>query len=72
MIPDTLTRTQRTGVQAVGGTGVVLLISYLLSVCGLNVPMEVIVTAVAMAPVAMAKLMNFAEEQGWIKDRKAV
>ena len=71
MIPDTLTRTQRTGVQAVGGTGVVLLISYLLSVCGLNVPMEVIVTAVGLAPIGAAKLMNFAEEQGWIKDRKA-
>lgn len=72
MLPDTMTRTQRTGVQVGGSAGLVLLITYVLGLFDVTVPAEVLVTALALCTIYGAKLMNFAEEQGWIKDRKAV
>lgn len=71
MLPDTLSRSQRTGVQVGGSAGLVLLITYVLGLFDVTVPTEVIVTALALLTIYGAKLMNFAEDQGWIKDRRA-
>jgi hypothetical protein len=72
MIPDTLTRTQRTGVQVGGSTALILVLNYVLGLFGVSVPEEVLLAGLGLLTYYGSILMNFAEDQGWIKDRRAV
>jgi len=67
---DSMSRTQRTGAQAVVSGGTLLVIKYLLDQFGVQIPEDVLIAMLTMLMVAAAKAQNFAEDQGWIKDRR--
>jgi hypothetical protein len=64
-------RTSRTAVQAGVPTGLVLVASYIVNdVFHLDVPAEVLIAILGGLIVGFAGAQNFAEDQGWIKDRR--
>jgi hypothetical protein len=71
MLPDTLSRTQRTGAQATVSAGTLLLIKYVLDQLGVEIPEDVLIAGIIVVLTVVAKAQNFAEDQGWIQDRRA-
>ena len=68
---QTSNRTNRTLVQAGVPTGLILVASYFVNdVFHLDVPSEVLIAVLGGLIYAFAYGQNFAEDQGWIKDRR--
>lgn len=68
---QTSNRTNRTLVQTSVPTGLVLVASYLANdVFNLNIPSEVLIAILGGLVYSFAYGQNFAEDQGWIEDRR--
>jgi hypothetical protein len=67
---QTANRTKRTAFQAGVPTGAVLVAKWVLDSFELSVPDDVLLILLAALITGFASAINFAEDQGWIKDRR--